>query len=98
MIKIIKEMPWISYADDKIFDLEFENVKEFDDLITFIQNIFRGKKFRDKHNNIIDLNTTDEKLSFLRSLQKDPIYNAYIKNKLSDRERRLLNSIIQRSV
>ena len=85
----ITSMPWLKSKEGQI-DLELENVKTGEDLIFYIEGIFQGNPVKDKYGNIMKLNTRDEKITFIRELELDSIFNAFVRKLLSENEQRLL--------
>ena len=73
--EVIKEMPYL--FDDEVghIDLEWEKfAKSKHKLILLVKqlnNIFSGKKYEDKYNNIIELKTAEEKDKFRNNMLRD---------------------------
>jgi hypothetical protein len=93
MIKILYEMPYISYVADKVFNLELEKLNS-KEIIQLIKDILSSKKFIDKYGDEIELITNKEKQNFIRHLKKDMIFNNMINRKLSDEEKNELNKLL----
>jgi len=82
--KQLKEMPYIATTSDEIFDLELENIKSFKDLYSFLENILKGKKFKDKYKNEILLDNNRIKSKFVRNLLDNTIFNNIVMNKFKN--------------
>ena len=93
--KIYKEMPHIDYGKGKIIDLELENFKTSEEIINFIESILLGDEFKDRHGNIIKLDSRREKIKFLNNLVNDIIFKNIVKNKFSENEKKLINIILK---
>ena len=91
MIKILYEMPYISYIADKVFDLELEKLNS-KEIIQLIRDILDSKKFIDKYGDEIELVTNKEKENFIGHLKKDMIFNNMVDIKLSNKEKIELNN------
>jgi hypothetical protein len=82
----LMEMPHIAISKDKIVDLEFENIKSFDEFMVFVNNILDGKKFRDKYGNILYLKNDQDKHIFVNDLLNNKIFNTIILSKFKKDE------------
>ena len=87
------EMPYIDYSN-KVFDLELEKLKSVEAIIDYIIDILKGKKFKDKYNNVIEIKSLRDKQEFLNELKHNYIFNNIVKSKFSNNEKKLLSVIM----
>ena len=95
MIRLIYEMPYISYEADKVFDLEFEKLKP-DEILPFIKGILEGNKFIDKYGDEIELKNNKEKENFVLHLKENMVFNNMINTKLNQKELEELNLLLNK--
>lgn len=89
-------MPHIDYGDDhELFDLEIETFKDMSNFIQYLDDIIDGKPKKDKYGNVIRLKSRRERIEFIQSLKNNPMFSAFVKHKLSDNERKLINMIMR---
>jgi hypothetical protein len=98
--KLFTEAPYISYGDDnnKIFDLQIEDIINKEGILNYLEALLLGKSFRDKHGNIIQLKTRDEKINCIKQLKSDVMFNSLINKFLSSTEKRLLDILFHKFI
>ena len=92
----LEEMPHINYGKDhELFDLELETFKDIEGFLKYLDDILEGKPKKDKYGNVINLKARNDKIEFIRSLKDNPMFSTFVKHKLSNNEKRLLNIIMK---
>ena len=92
----LEEMPHIDYGKDhELFDLELQTFKDIENFLKYLDDIIDGKAKKDKYGNVISLKSRRHRIEFIRSLKDNPMFSAFVKHKLSNNEKRLLNIIMK---
>jgi hypothetical protein len=91
-----KEMPHIDYGDEQ-FDLEFEVHKDVTTFLLRLKSILSGDTHHDKYGNSIQLRTQAERKSFVQGLKKNNVFKNFVKYKFSDKDKKLLNLLINKN-
>jgi hypothetical protein len=86
--KLFNEMPHINYGD-KIFDLQYEDIRNPEQLLSFLESILNGKKYVDKYGDEIFLKDRNERIKFLNGLKNNDTFINIVDHKFNDNEKRL---------
>jgi hypothetical protein len=80
---LIFEMPYVSFElQGKRFDFDLElekHQKDWFGLVRLIHNILGSKSVKDKYDNVLRLQTREEKESFLEELRNNTMFNSFLK-------------------
>jgi hypothetical protein len=80
---LLTEMPHISFEiKGKHFDFDLEMEKHQKDwfgLVRLMHNVLSSNSIEDKYNNVLTLNTREEKEAFVEALRHNPTFNAFLK-------------------
>lgn len=71
------------------FDFSFET-KSNDEIIEFIEKLFKGKRVKGNHKSWLQLKTWDDKKELWDKLRNSKLWHCYIDNRLSKDELELL--------
>ena len=92
----LQEMLHISYDNNhETFDLEVETFKDMESFLQYLDDILDGKIKKDKYGDVINLKSRKDKIDFIQNLKENPMFQALVKHKLSNNEKRLLSIIMK---
>ena len=91
---MLKELGYIKVRN-QIFDLEWEKIKTSYELSEFLKKLFSGQKLKDKHGNILQLKTYNDRVNAIVEMGSDPGFNNLLKHKFQIKDTEsFLNSFI----
>ena len=78
------EMPYIEYQGEA-FDFEFEGLTN-DEIVEYIEDLFSGKKFKDKYGNVIQARTWDDRRDLWNAIKHNWMFHTIIDNLFTNKE------------